>query len=363
MDRRKITLFCLLILAVFSFALPVFFSSAQNRDLLTPEENLWLKSRNNTIVVYPEQNNPPYSYQSASGNIQGLSIDYLELVAEKIGAKLQYLTSRSRSQVLVDLRAGKGDVAYLSPDKEKEDLLIFTESYITVPVVIVVRKDAERKSGLTLNDFNGKKVAMVENSAAESYVRINYPRVVRETVTDDEVGLQQVVLGEVEAVTMDVASLSFYLSKQVLSSVTIAGNIGLDYKPAFALSRDRAILQSILEKGLSQISASDRTLLTDKWISLPVETKRNDSLLAVIQSNLSTLTLYLLLAVGLLGIIVFLVRRRHFSMPYFRRAHNIKEIKEEIGELEGASNMLAEELKEVKEEEEKLKDKLESLNK
>lgn len=359
MDRHKIILVGLFISAVFLLALPAF----GQKDLLTPEESLWLKSRNNTIVVYPEQNNPPYSYQSASGSLQGLSIDYLELIAEKIGAQIQYLTPRSRSQILADMKAGKGDVIYLVPDKEREEYLIFTESFITVPVVIVVRKDSEKKNGLTLNDFSGQRVAMVDDSAVENYVRVNYPRVVREEVTDDEVSLQQVVLGEVDAAMMDVASLSFYLSKQVLSSVKVAGSTGLDYKPAFALPKDRATLQSILERGLSQISTSDRNLLTDKWISLPGESKEDKSLLAIIQSNFSTLTLYLLFAVGLLGLGVFLVRRKHFALPYFRRAHSIKEIKEEIGELEGASDMLAEELKEVREEEGKLKDKLESLNK
>ncbi len=347
-------------LFLFLGALPV---SGQVRNLLSPEESLWLQSRNNTIVVYPEQNNPPYSYQSPAGNLQGLSIDYVELIAEKIGAKIQYLTPRSQSQILSDMQAGKGDVASITPDTEREKYLIFTESYITVPVVIVVRKDARQGSGLTLNDYNGKKVAMVASSAVENYTQINYPRVVREGVTDNEVGLQQVVLGEVDAAVMDVVSLSFYLSKQVLSSVKIAGNTGLDYKPAFALPKDRGALQSILEKGLSQISQSDRALFTDKWVTLPGESKEENSLLAVIENNFSTLSLYLLFGIGILGIVVFLLRRRHFSMPYFHRMHDMKEIKEEIGELEGASEILAEELKEVRDEESKLKEKLESLNK
>ena len=67
----------------FAFGINVY---AQTRDLLTPKEALWLKERNNVIVVYPEQNSPPYSYQSPAGSIQGLSIDYLELIAEKVGA-------------------------------------------------------------------------------------------------------------------------------------------------------------------------------------------------------------------------------------------------------------------------------------
>jgi len=336
----------------------------QTKNLLSPEEDFWLKSRNNTIVVFPEQNNPPYSYQSPSGNLQGLSIDYLELIAEKVGFKIQYLTPRSISQILNDITTGKGDViATLTPDKEKEQFLIFTESYVNVPVVIVVRKDFEKRTGLTLNDFNGKRVAMIAGSTVETYVRINYPRIVREQVTDDEVSLQQVVLGEVEAAAMDVVSLSHFLSKQILSSVKIVGNTGLDFKPAFALPTGNTILQSILEKGLAQISITDRGLLADKWVSFPGEIKDTDPFLASIKDNLSTATIYVLFGIGILAIMVFVFKRKHLSSSYFRKVRNINELKQEVNELVGVNEMLTEELKEIKEEENKIKERLESFKK
>ncbi|MEK7569356.1 MAG: transporter substrate-binding domain-containing protein [Patescibacteria group bacterium] len=327
--------------------------------LFTPEETLWLSSRNDTIVLYPEANNPPYSYQSPAGNLQGLSVDYIELVAEKIGARIEYLTPRSRSQLLSDFQAGKGDVTFLTSDPEKEKYLIFTESYITVPVVIVVRKDYKAGGGLTLNDFQGKKVALVAGSTIENFTQTNYPRVVREGVTDNEVGLQQVVLGEVDAAVMDVASLSFYLSKQVLSSVKIAGNTGLDYKPAFSLAKGKETLQSILEKGLSQISATDRQTLTDKWIFLPGETKTSNSWFFSLESSFGLLSIYILFGIGFISIMILLLRRQHFPMPHFHRVQNMEKIKKEISELEGASETLAQELSDIRQEEGKLKEKLE----
>ncbi len=357
----KISKFILIPLFVF-IATPTLF--AGTNDILSPEETLWLEQRNNTIVIYPEQNNPPYSYQSASGNLQGLSIDYLELIAEKINAKIEYLTPRSRSQIRTDIQAGKGDVIAFSVfDKDKEEYLIFTESYVTIPVVIVVRKDYSKKSGLTLNDFNGKRVTMIDSSVAEVYVKTNYPRVIREPVTDDEVSLQQLVLGEVDAAVMDVTSLSFFLSKQILSSVKVAGNTGLDYEVTFALPKDRTLLQSILEKGLMQISANDRSLLADKWIALPGETLKNEPFLATVTNNLSTATLYMLFGVGVLTILVLIVTRRYHRERYFRKVHDIDELKEEFSELEGENNILTHELEQVRIEEAKLKEKIEMLRK
>jgi ABC-type amino acid transport substrate-binding protein len=339
-------------------------SFAQAGDVLSAEEVYWLQSRNNTIVVYPEENNPPYSYRNSAGNPQGLAIDYLELIGEKIGVKIVYLTPRPRSQILSDIQSGKGDIiAALTPDKEKEGFLLFTTNYLSSSSVLVVRKDYDKRSGLNPANFNGKRMAVVKNSALESYMRVNYPRIILEEVTDSEIGLQKVVLGEVEAVAMDVASLSYYLSKQVLSSVKVVGNTGFEYKPSFGIAKASAPLQSILEKGLSQISITERQQIFDKWINLPDQKKTDETLLAHIQNNISMTSLYILFGVGIIGIITLLFRRRAYPVDYFRRPMMPSEgIESEVSTLEKSNKMIAEELKAIKAEEEKLARKLDSIN-
>ncbi len=358
---KKLKLVAVISFFLFIVAVPLF---AQQRDLLSPEESLWLKSRNNTLVVYPAENTPPYSYKNESGNPEGLSIDYLELIAEKIGAKIQYLTPRPESQIMTDIELGKGDVvAVVTPDKDEEQFLVFTENYVTSPAVIVVRKDYNSRAGLTLNDFNGKRVAVVNGSALESYIRTNYPRVVIDEMTDDEISLQQVVLGETDAATMDVASLSYFLSKQILSSVKIAGDTGFEYKPAFGVPKNIEILQSILEKGLSQITTSDRSLLADKWVAVPGQGKQSDSLWVQIGNSFNIATLYVLFGAGIIVIVILLLRRKRSPLSYFKKAEDINELKAEFSGLEKVSDMLTEEIKEVKAEEDRIQGKIESLGK
>jgi ABC-type amino acid transport substrate-binding protein len=358
---KKFNLVLAISFLLFAIAVPLF---AEQKDILSPEESLWLKSRNNTIVVYPAENTPPYSYKNSAGNPQGLSLDYLELIAEKIGVKIQYLTPRPESQIMTDIEQGKGDVvAVITPDKSLEQFLVFTENYVTSPAVIVVRKDYGGKTGLTLNDFNGKRMAVVNGSALESYIRTNYPRVVVDEMTDDEISLQQVVLGETDGAAMDVASLSYFLSKQILSSVKIAGDTGFEYKPAFGIPKNKVILQSILEKGLSQISASDRSLLADKWVIVPGEDKKHDSLLNEIENSFNAATLYVLLGLCVVIAAVLFLRRRRFGLSYFKKAEDINKLRAEVSGLEKVSDILAREINEVKAEEDKLQGKIESLTK
>lgn len=337
-------------------------SFAETKDVLSPEEIYWLSTRNNTIVVYPEDNNPPYSYKNSAGNIQGLAIEYLELIGEKLGIKIQYLTPRSRSQILTDIQSGKGDVvASITFDPDKEQFLLFTGNYLSSSGVIVVRKDYDKRSGLNLNDFVGKRVAVVDGSSLESFIRTNYSRVIVEQVTDNEVGLQQVVLGEVEATVMDVASLSYFLSKQVLSSVKVIGNTGYEYKPSFGIYKGSAPLQSILEKGLAQISQSERDNISNKWIALPQEQKSDETLIAHIQNNISLTSLYILFGIGIIGIITLIFRRRGYPVDYFRMSRE-PGLNPDVSSIEKSNLLIAEELKAIKAEEERLAKKLDSIN-
>ncbi len=289
-------------------------------------------------------------------------IDYLKLIAEKVGAKLEFLTPRPFSQVLADMQNGKGDVIpSVNPDPDKEQYLIFTDNYVSSPSVIVVRKDYNRKSGLNLNDFDGKQVAVVDGAALESYMRVNYPRVVIAETTDSEVSLQQVVLGEVDAAAMDVATLSYYLSKQVLNSVKIVGNTGFQSDPAFAMPKGDTVLQSILEKGLSQVSSEDRSILNDKWIAVPTDSAAGQSLWSEIVGNFSVTALYVLLGIGIAA--ALLLRRSSLGWHYLTgRARGVDKLKTELSGLERSHKMVAEELAMIKEEEEKLEKKIDSLD-
>jgi len=362
MKKNKINFVFLFLSVLAIMVVPTFFLSAQKKDLLTPEETLWLSSRNNTIVVYPEKSFAPFSYQSNSGIPLGLSIDYIELIAEKIGAKVEYLPAKSLSQILEDVKVGKGDIiTSLIDSPEKQDYIYFTDSYTDISSVIVVRKDSSIKNGITLNDLNGQKVAITSGRAVENFISKNYPRVIIDSVTDDEVGLQQLVLGEVDAAVMDIASLSFYLSKQVLSSVKIVGNAGFNYELAFGIPKNKQILQSILDKGLTQISKNERSILNEKWIIAPEEQDR--SLLAVLSNTFNSEIIKYTFLLLFIFVLFLVFNKKNGYQRFMAKKSHIKDIKNEMSELEEMNDSLTEELEHIKEAEDKLKKKLDSIDK
>ena len=130
-----------------SLLLFLVYPTAVRATVLSPRQTQWLEKHNSTFVVRPEKNYPPFSFVSSSPSIKpkGLAVDYLELVARKVGAQPTYLEAKSRANILGEVKAGKeGIILSLTESDEREDYLYFSEPYLTLPAVIVIRKDLER---------------------------------------------------------------------------------------------------------------------------------------------------------------------------------------------------------------------------
>ncbi len=329
--------------------------------LLTPEENAWLKSRNNTIIVYPEKNFPPFSYEEYVGAPVGLSIDYMDLIGEKLGITIEYLQAQPLATILEDIQKGKGDVVTsLAPNDVREAFLLFTPTYTVTDSIVVVRNDYADRTVSTFDDFSGKRVAVGEGYAVTHFIREQYPEVVMVPVPDDEVGLQKVILGEVDAAVTDIAALSFFMSKQVLTSVKVISSIGFEYEMALAVPKDKKILHSILEKGLARIKPIEKAELTKKWMTIPdTQTK---SVLALSKGVVTPTVLYIGFIVLLVVIIIYLLVHRHSPIRLIQKRKTIRELEDQLEELEEVNTEIQEELESVKDLEKEIKQKIDRLD-
>ncbi|MBP6858170.1 MAG: transporter substrate-binding domain-containing protein [Candidatus Pacebacteria bacterium] len=343
--------------------------------VLAPDQQIWLDKKNNTIIVRPEKSYPPFSFVSSSPSIKpkGLAVDYLDLIARKIGAQPRYLEAKSRSNILADLKAGKeGIVMALSEDREDADSFYFSEPFITIPAVIVTRRDYKKGSKeLTLADFNAKQVAITSDYAVSDYIINNYPRIIVEHVTDDEVGLQKLLLAEVDAAVMDLASLSYYTSRDILSYVTIAGQTGFDYNLAFAVPKNMPDLQVILNAGLKEITPSEKLVIKDRWITFPSVQENTDKKLSFLSVGTplwmgASVLGGIIIIILLTGIIIH--TRKHHSLHIAsvikkkEKDNKINELTNQFKELEDSKSLIKDELSHIDELEKEIKDKLENIS-
>jgi ABC-type amino acid transport substrate-binding protein len=362
-----------IIIAVLTFAL--FSPISVDASILAPNQEAWLLKHKGTLVVFPEKNYPPFSFVSSSPSIRpkGLAVDYLDLIARKIGAQPTYMEARSRGSILTDLKSGKEGIALaLSETDDRGEYLYFSEPFITLPAVIVTRKDF--KTGgkeLSLGDFNAKQVAMTDGYAVMDYVKNNYQRIIIEPVTDDEVALQKLLLGEVDAAVMDLASLSYYTSNDVVSYVTIAGQTGFEYKLSFAVPKNLPDLQIILNAGLKEVTPSERTVIKDRWITFNSKQENSNNKHFPILSVGTPIWIGVSIVGGIIILIllIFIVvhNKRHHQLHIdsISRSNDKKkklsELTNHLEELENANNVLGENMEEIKELEKAIQEKIEQI--
>lgn len=337
-------------------------TSLASEGILTPQESKWLSDKNNTILVRPENNYPPFVFKGGLG-MQGLGIDYLEIIAKKIGVKIQYFEPSPLSSIIESVKGGKsGVIVAITKNSEREEYLNFTEPFIKVPAVIVLRKDSLIKDkNLTLNDFSGKIVAVGKSYAVESYIKNNYSKVIIEDVVDDEIGIQKLLLGEVDAAVMDLASLSYYTSQKALPYVSVAGQTGFEYELGFAISKDMPELVNIFDKTLQTINPQERLILRDKWITFRDSDEIQPSVKSFVSENNSLFIVIIFLSIFFMIIIYLLMR--NFSKTqsllikniWGRPTKNSDPIDQKFKELEQAKHAIEEELSHIEEIEKDIK--------
>lgn len=236
---------------------------------LNPEERLWLTRHDGRIrvgiTVIPPQVLPD------NGAYKGLSVDYLRLLEGKLGVRFQLVPFATWNEVIQAARQRRIDMIFAAQrTPERLNYLLFTEPYLELPNMIVVRK--ERKGGSNLKEMAGWSVAVSKGSAVQEYLQREFPALDLHQVPDELTGLRQVSLGEVDAMVVEISRASYYIEKAGILNLHVSGEAGLVYRLRFAVRSDWPVLAHILDHGLAAIAPAERRAIYRRWILVPGQT-------------------------------------------------------------------------------------------
>jgi len=237
------------------------------KNPLTSKEREWLDKNDGNIVLAPESNYPPFIFVEQKEGMKGISADYIKLIEQKLGFKFKIASGYQLAVNLQKAQQGAVDVlTSLKKTPERSEYLLFTKSYIEIPAVIVVRK--EEKRSLTLEKMNGMKIAVGDGYGVHTYIQNEFKNLDLFAVPDDLIGLRMLSFGEVDSVVLDVATASYFIEKEGIGNLRVAGNAEYIYNLSMASRKDLPILHRILEKGLAQITKEEKREIFSKWIRL-----------------------------------------------------------------------------------------------
>ncbi|MGD9623746.1 MAG: transporter substrate-binding domain-containing protein [Arcobacter sp.] len=236
------------------------------KNLLTIEEKNYLENKH-IIKVHNEANWAPINY-NINNTPKGFSIDYMNLIASKIGISVEYISGFTWKEYLEKLKNNEIDVMLnIAKTNERENHFSFTSPYIHSVDIVYVREGTNNLK--KLSDFNGKKMAVIRGFYEEELLKQKYPNIKLLSVENSLAGLKKVAFGEADGFIDDFAVANYFITNNLISNLKPAFEVkdeefNLDL--AMATNKENEILRNILEKGKDLITEEELLNLKKKWI-------------------------------------------------------------------------------------------------
>lgn len=244
-------------------------SEVDAETVLTKEELAWLAENRESLTFAVEESYPPYVFVSTDGKLQGLSIDYLEEFERMLGFKFRRSEPDDFHKHLKSLKEGQLDfISSIKKTDKRTDFLLFTDSYIEVPVLILTKKN--RQLNITVESLQGVNIAVGKDYSIHEYLNTHYPELNVIPAENDLDGLEMLAFEEVEVFLGDMAVCSYYVEKLGITKIKVTGYSDFVYDLSFATREELPELAAILNKLLSAIPAAKKEEIRRRWISLDV---------------------------------------------------------------------------------------------
>jgi len=245
-------------------------SQEVNMLSLTTEEQKWL--RDHPVIRTRIGQFPPYMICDETLPPKGISIELLNLIAEKAGFQIEYLYNvMSWSEALVNIRNHeKLDLLPTAKHtKERESFLLFSENYLRLPWVIFTR--ANENTIWSLEDLAGKTIAVEKGFVLQERLTKEFPQIRQQLFYDTAQSLAAVSENRVDAYIGTLTVAQYIIVQHGYNNLKVAAPTGLGvHSQAFAMRDDWPLLASILNKGLASITPEERSNINRKYFSLEV---------------------------------------------------------------------------------------------
>ena len=234
---------------------------------LTDAEKRFI-SDNPVIRVSNEMDWPPFDF-ALSGKPRGYSVDILNLLAEKAGFGVEYVNGYSWEELLELFNKGDLDLLHSlvrNPDREK--MGVFTKYYMPMPQTFVVKAGTPLPS--SVEELEGKTVAIPKGWATDTYLEKNHPEVKRLHVDTSLDAMRAVSEGKAYATLDSEPVLRYLAASYYLDDLSIGGHpselAGNGNQALHFLVRpEKAILAKVLDKALAAVTQEERERLDKKW--------------------------------------------------------------------------------------------------
>jgi two-component system sensor histidine kinase EvgS len=243
---------------------------------LTTEEKAFLRDLP-VLRIGNETDWPPFDF-AENGEPRGYAIDLLNLLAKKLGIRLQYINGYNWTELTEMFR--QGELAMLPAmfkNPQREKFVNFTKPYLTVSDILVTRQGNWASN---LAELRGKKVALVKGDGRNKRLMNEYPELEPFWVDSAIEALKAVSLGEADGYTESQPIFSYLISENFITNLQIAGSVTLgdevDRQIYFATQKNQPMLAVLLNKAMDNLTREEINAIGARYGQTTLDTRSPD---------------------------------------------------------------------------------------
>ncbi len=235
----------------------------QSSISLTKKESIFLKEHP-VITAHNEVDYPPYNFYE-EGKPKGFSIDYLNLLADRLGIKVKYISGYSWAEYMEMAHKNKIDVMLnIMRTPQREKFLHFTQPYAGTKKAIFTNDSTIQ----TLRDLDGKTVSVVKGYFMQHFLEAYHPDIKLKLENDAPSCISSVKDGSSNATVGSSGIMSYLMKKNKLylayGHLIKDRRLSLDLN--IATSPAQSMLRDVLQKAMYSVSNSELNALKEKWM-------------------------------------------------------------------------------------------------
>jgi signal transduction histidine kinase/CheY-like chemotaxis protein len=244
--------------------------------VLAAEDKAWLEAHK-YIRLGVGFLGAPFEYLDATKNYSGVSSDYVRILNKRLHISMRPVRGLSWPEVMEKVKAGEIDVLpAVTPTAELSAFFHFTKPYIEIPLVILMRDEADIVS--SIDDLQDKSIAVIKAYATEDLFNTEYPDHQPVLVNNIEEALHAVSEGRADAFVGNLVSVTYVTKKLGITNLQVVGTTPHNFALAFAVRKDWPELVTVLDRTLAAFSSLEKKDIQARWLNVRVEKQLDYSL-------------------------------------------------------------------------------------
>lgn len=245
----------------------VLLSRAQPHNLelaLHDNDWRWLRNKKELVMGTSAPDFPPVELSNPNHDYEGITADYLGLIADSFGIPVKIRRYSTREQALQALQAGEVDlVGSATPFEAKRHTLLLSQAYVNTTPLLVTRLDEKLPLDTTLQ---GKRLALGPHYLPAEKLRQLYPKAQLLPFATEDAAMTAVAFGQADALYSDALSAQFLITKRYSDYVRVVRAVASDFPGfSFALRNDNQRLQQLLNVALKKIPKEQQIGIQRRW--------------------------------------------------------------------------------------------------